>query len=193
MLRSNLRRKRLPWLIGCSLSLKEAKAGTQGRKLEGRTKAYTTEACYLLACFLWLTDSYFSWTAQANLPGHGTVHSGLGPLWTLTNDHWRHAHRPVWWSQFFKWGSWFLGVSSWQSRSAFTVHRSSFVYHMALTASEKVLLVVQGPDGGLCLLWTWAHCLSGPLDSVSPFASVFFVFLSYERMTALLGFPWRVS
>lgn len=33
---------------------------------------------------------------------------------------------------------------------------------MALTASHKVLLVVQGPDGGLCLLWTWAHTVRTP-------------------------------
>lgn len=53
----------------------ELKAGN----VEVRTEAETTEECSLLACSR-LMFSYLSYSAQDNLPRHGSTHNGLGPL-----------------------------------------------------------------------------------------------------------------
>lgn len=59
--------------MGYSLSLNEAKAGTQSRNLK-----QTREECCLLA-YPRLTSSLFSQKAWTSLPRHNTFHRVLGP------------------------------------------------------------------------------------------------------------------
>lgn len=77
------------------------------------------EDCWLAAPS---THSAASYVVQAHLSRDDTTCSGLGPLYELAlgKTLHRHVHRPGVERQFFKWGSLFLNVSSWQPRLATT-------------------------------------------------------------------------
>ena len=91
------------------LSRKEVKAGARSRS-HRRTQ---------------LTGSLsgLSFTGQAHLPREGTIHSGPGDFTCIASKKmpYKHAHRPVWWSQFLNKCSLFPGESNWQPKLAITL------------------------------------------------------------------------
>jgi hypothetical protein len=110
---SNLVRKGLFYLIvpGTNVSLKEVRAGTQGRNLEQKPIA----ECCLLDCFLSHAQLVFLYI-QDHMIGDSAAHSGLGP-----SSHISHQSR-----QFLKDRP--IGKTDWTGSS-----------HKVLTSSQATL------------------------------------------------------
>lgn len=71
-------------LPGRSPSLREARAGTQGRNVEAGTEADTTKEHRLLAHSSWLS-LLLVYITEDHLPRRGIAHSELGPPTSVTN------------------------------------------------------------------------------------------------------------
>ena len=86
MSKSNLGRKGYNCLVylNHSLSLKEVRAGSQGRNLEVSAEAESMEEYCLLCCFPIACSDCFL-TQPRLLPRDGIAHSGLGPSVSISN------------------------------------------------------------------------------------------------------------
>lgn len=102
-------RKKFIWLMGHSASLRDTRAGTQGRNLHNHC---------LMACSLWIAQLAFFHTTQNQLARGGTVYSDLSPS--------KLVYRLIWWKYFLCWCFLFPGcsclVSSRQNLPSTLVH-----------------------------------------------------------------------